>query len=111
MLPLLAAAAPVPPAQADDPIVEPVRMLAPPVPEYPNLSKRLEEQGTVLLHMHLLADGSVGEVRLHRSSGFVRLDNSALAASKTLKFAPARTRSGRAVDAEAILPVEFRLED
>lgn len=111
MLPLLATAAPASSAQGDDPIVEQLRVLAPPVPEYPSLSKRLEEQGTVRLYLHLLADGTVGEVRVQRSSGYARLDAAALEASKTLKFTPARTRSGKAADVWAILPVEFRLED
>ena len=111
MLPLLASAASAPPAQDDDPIVEQVRVLVPPAPEYPNLSKRLGERGTVQLYMHLLADGTVGEVRVQRSSGYARLDKSALEASTTLKFTPARTRSGKVVDTWAILPVDFRLED
>ncbi|MGQ5525224.1 energy transducer TonB [Chitinimonas sp. PSY-7] len=61
-----------------------------PAPVYPALSRKLGEQGRVLLSIHVLADGSVGEIQLKQSSGFSRLDEVALVTVKRWKFVPAR---------------------
>ena len=49
-----------------------------PLPVYPSISRRRREEGTVLLDLLVLADGSVSEVSIHTSSGFPRLDKAAL---------------------------------
>ncbi|HEX4843119.1 MAG TPA: energy transducer TonB [Limnobacter sp.] len=93
-----APAAPVeqakPAPEAIEPITPPSRVDASRLdaedPNYPALSRRLGEQGVVVLDIHVLADGSVGEVKLKTSSGFARLDNSAIQAVKTWKFQPAK---------------------
>ena len=58
-------------------------------PAYPLVSRKLEEQGTVLLHILVKADGRAGEVRLSRSSGHPLLDESAIAAARDWRFRPA----------------------
>ncbi|MFO7640677.1 MAG: energy transducer TonB [Candidatus Competibacteraceae bacterium] len=47
-----------------------------PAPVYPAPSRRLREEGRVLLDVYILPDGSVGQIRLRASSGFRRLDQS-----------------------------------
>lgn len=64
-----------------------------PKPVYPAVSRRLKEEGTVVLEVFIQADGSVGELRVKRSSGFTRLDEAALAAVRRWKYLPARRGS------------------
>lgn len=80
-----------------------------PKPSYPPLSRRLNEQGRVVLRVHVAADGSTLDVLLHSSSGHSRLDNSALAAVRRWKFAPARLGQD-AVAAWVRVPIEFSLQ-
>ncbi len=79
-----------------------------PAPVYPAQSKRLNETGTVILEVLVLADGSAGDVRLKTSSGFKRLDEAAVRAVKNWHFVPAK-RGGEAIDFTYDLPVEFTL--
>ena len=91
-------------------IVQPVSQASSPSPVYPAVSRRLGEEGRVILRVRVLANGEPGEVRLHKSSGFERLDAAAMAAMKQFKFNPARTRWGRAVDSWVNLPIEYVLK-
>lgn len=93
-----------------DEIVQLASFASPPRPAYPALSRRMMEQGRVELRVHVLANGDPGEVQLAKSSGFARLDASAMVAAKSFKFNPARTRSGRAVDSWMNAPSNYRLE-
>lgn len=78
-------------------------------PLYPPLSRRLGEQGHVLLRVHVARDGSATQVLLNRSSGFGRLDAAARRAVERWKFVPAR-QGEAAVDAWVIVPISFSLE-
>lgn len=49
-----------------------------PKASYPRLSKKLGEQGTVVVRVHIGADGTPLKAELKKSSGFERLDQSAL---------------------------------
>jgi protein TonB len=80
-----------------------------PAPVYPTASRRLGEQGQVLLDVHILADGRVGEIRLRRSSGFERLDNAALAAVRHWHYRPAR-RGDDAIAFWYVQPIAFTLD-
>lgn len=62
-------------------------------PVYPEMSRRLEEEGTVELEIGLLDDGSVKELSIGHSSGHRRLDEAALEAARTWRFHP-RTGGG-----------------
>jgi protein TonB len=75
---------------------------------YPPLSRRLREEGRVLLDVHILADGSVGEVRLRQSSGYERLDEAALDAVRRWRYVPAR-RGDEPVATWYVQPVAFSL--
>lgn len=61
-----------------------------PKPVYPALSQKYKEQGRVVLDVYILADGSVGEIRLKTSSGYRRLDDAAMRAVRRWKYIPAR---------------------
>ena len=58
-------------------------------PEYPLLSRRQEEEGTVHLNIKVKADGTAGEIQLKRTSGYALLDESALRAVRNWRFTPA----------------------
>jgi protein TonB len=58
-------------------------------PLYPLLSRRQEEQGTVLLRILVKADGTAGEVQIKQSSGYPLLDESSLIAVQNWRFHPA----------------------
>jgi len=75
-----------------------------PAPDYPALSRRLGEQGKVLLRVQVTADGTAGSVTLQTSSGSTRLDEATLEAVKKWRFVSAK-RSGQAVSASAFVPL------
>ena len=79
-----------------------------PKPPYPALSRRMGEEGRVVLRVHVRADGTVGDVQLHASSGSARLDQSALDTVRRWKFVPAR-RGDEAVAAWVLVPISFSL--
>ena len=70
-------------------------------PEYPAFSKRLNEQGKVVLQVVLGEDGRVANAEVKTSSGFQRLDDAALNAVKTWRCKPS-VRNGVAVRAIAL---------
>ena len=80
-----------------------------PKPVYPALSRRLGEQGNVRLSVLILADGKVGDVRLKQSSGYARLDQSAMQAVRRWQYVPAH-RGGQPVDYWYIQTIIFSLE-
>ncbi len=80
-----------------------------PAPNYPSVSRRLKEEGKVLLQVQVNADGSADAVELQTSSGYSRLDDAALEAVKKWRFSPAK-RNDQAVSASVIVPVKFSLE-
>ncbi|WP_189416820.1 energy transducer TonB [Cellvibrio zantedeschiae] len=94
--------APVVPPQAD------ASHLNNPAPVYPTQSRRLREQGTVVLEVLVKADGSLGDLRLKTSSGSDRLDEAALRAVKNWHFVPAK-RGSESIDFWYELPIEFSL--
>lgn len=63
------------------------------VPHYPALSVRHKEEGTVSLRLRVDERGRVSEVRIAQTSGFWRLDESALHAVRQWVFAPAALSS------------------
>ncbi len=81
-----------------------------PAPPYPSMSRRKGEQGRVVLRIHVGANGTANELSLASSSGFPRLDDSALATVRHWKFLPAR-QGNQAVDAWILIPVVFTLKE
>jgi protein TonB len=80
-----------------------------PAPVYPTLSRKLGEQGRVLLRVRVNPNGGADEVRLQTSSGFARLDESARATVASWRFAPAR-QGNEPVPAWVLIPVSFQLD-
>lgn len=78
-----------------------------PNPVYPALSKRLREEGTVLLRVNLDAQGIVLDLTIEKSSSFQRLDQAALEAVKQWRFIPAK-RGQEAMPSSALVPIEFK---
>ena len=82
--------------------------LSNPAPVYPSESLRHREQGAVLLRVHVSADGRALSVEIGKSSGFPRLDASAMEAVQTWKFVPAK-RGGEPIESWVEVPVIFSL--
>lgn len=80
-----------------------------PAPAYPAASRRLNEQGTVLLRVRVGRDGRARAIELLEGSGSPRLDRAASEAVRRWRFAPA-TEDGTAVDSWLRVPIAFRLE-
>ena len=80
-----------------------------PAPEYPAVSRRLGEQGRVLLDIYILPDGSVGEIKLKRSSGYARLDEAGLDAVRRWRYVPAH-RGNKPIPYWYVQPVTFSLD-
>lgn len=80
-------------------------------PPYPTASRRLAEEGAVVVHIRIGADGRVIAASLAQSSGSPRLDAAAIAhALKSWRFTPALA-DGKPVEAERDITVNFRLAD
>jgi periplasmic protein TonB len=77
-------------------------------PYYPPGEIRQGHEGTVVLSLHILADGRVGEVKLERSSGYPKLDESAVREAKRWRFVPG-TSDGTPLAMWKQVPVTFRL--
>lgn len=80
-----------------------------PRPNYPSLSRRLGEEGKVLLRVRVGTDGQPLTVKLEKSSEFARLDEAALQVVGHWRFIPAR-RGDEAVETSVIVPIVFQLE-
>ena len=119
-----------PPALPEPPpapvVVAPVPVPAPPVvpvtpplfnadyldnppPAYPALSRRLGEEGRVILRVLVSPAGRAEEVQVRSSSGYSRLDEAARDTVRGWKFVPAK-RGEQAVAAWVLVPISFRLE-
>jgi periplasmic protein TonB len=100
--PAIAAATTVQPPRAD------LAYLRNPPPPYPALSRRLREEGRVLLRVHVDEAGGVMEVSVATSSGSARLDDAAREAVRRWRFEPARSGE-RPIEGWALVPVAFEL--
>lgn len=78
-------------------------------PDYPAISRRLGEEGSVVLRVELDEAGTVAAAQVKESSGFARLDAAALAAVKRWHCQPAQ-RDGQPVRAVALQPFRFVLQ-
>jgi protein TonB len=82
--------------------------LSNPAPVYPDSAQDRGIEGTVLLHVRVLADGRAESVDIQQSSGWRILDDAALRTVRNWMFVPA-TRGGAAVDGWASVPIVFKL--
>ena len=110
--PVAIQAPPTPPAPAPAPKIIPasaVQYLEPPAPEYPRLSKRNAESGRVMVRVFIDTAGLPRNVQVGSSSGFVRLDDAAVAAVQKARFRP-YTENGQPTAAWTNVPINFELE-
>ena len=83
--------------------------LSNPKPVYPVGSRRLGEEGTVLLRVKVSPGGTPINVEIKRSCGFPRLDEAARLAVEQWRFVPAR-RGDEAVESWVSVPIVFSLQ-
>jgi protein TonB len=116
VVPQAAAEAPASRPVAAEPVAAP-KLVAPrfdaaylsnPPPAYPPLSRRLGEEGKVVLRVFVEPDGQPAQVEVRTSSGHARLDDAALGAVRRWRFVPAR-RGEAAVAAWVLVPLNFTL--
>jgi protein TonB len=106
---------PAPPAPAPPPVRTGVSIPASYAasnrkPVQPAMSLRYGEQGTVMLRVQVMADGSAGTVQVQQSSNFPMLDEAAQSAVKTWRFNPA-TVDGKPVTEWFRVPITFTLKN
>jgi len=78
-------------------------------PSYPRVARLRGQEGTCIVRVMVLPDGTVGDVALVRSSGHDVLDKAALQAVKTWRFT-AGTQDGKPVAMRVQVPITFRLK-
>jgi len=109
--------APVPPAPPAPPAPPPpiksvppsaVRYISVPKLNFPLASRRAREQGTVVLRITVDVNGRLKSARVHKSSGFERLDQQALQDIRSAHFAP-QTEDGKPVEWETLAPLGYDL--
>ena len=80
-----------------------------PRPEYPRAAREAGWEGTTVLQIVVLPDGTVGSVTVHRTSGHAVLDAAALTAVKSWQFVPARD-GNFPIRSVVRLPIRFDLK-
>lgn len=80
-----------------------------PKPPYPAISRKLREQGLVVLRACISASGALDSLEVLQGSGYSRLDQVALQTVKQWKFIPAK-RGTAPISMCYELPVKFILE-
>jgi protein TonB len=91
-------------AAGDDPV--PIQS---PAPRYPPDALRNGESGTVLLRVHVSAEGLPVAIYLVRSSRSRSLDRAATEAVKRWRFRPAQ-RNGEPVSGVVQVPISFAVD-
>ena len=86
-----------------------VQYLKPPEPVYPVVSRRLGEQGRVILRVLVGLAGEPERVEVLQSSGFPKLDGAAREATRQSRFRP-YIEDGKATPVWALIPIHFALE-
>lgn len=81
-----------------------------PRPHYPLMSRKLREQGLVMVRLCVNEQGIVGEVDVSKSSGFQGLDQSALKALSQWRFTPIASSSNSLFLQCFQTPIQFTLE-
>ncbi|KEH07996.1 hypothetical protein GY14_23395, partial [Delftia tsuruhatensis] len=79
-----------------------------PAPNYPAISRRMGEQGTVMLRIFVDAQGLPQKIEVSKSSGYDRLDQQAVDGVKNWKFVPGKS-NGTPTPMWVTVPVKFTL--
>lgn len=124
--PVVAAAEPAPDPSPSAPAAAPEAPAAPPAPRieqpssnaaylnnpspgYPPLSRRMGEEGKVVLRVLISADGKPEKIEIHKSSGYERLDRHAQDTVQRWRFVPGK-RNGVPEAMWNLVPINFVLE-
>lgn len=102
------AAGPAAPARIELPSSD-AAYLNNPRPSYPALSRRLGEQGKVVVRVLIGVDGKAQQAEIRTSSGYDRLDQAALATVRSWRYVPG-TRGGVPEAMWFNVPINFVLE-
>jgi TonB family protein len=78
-------------------------------PPYPALSKRLGEQGKVVVRVFIDTDGNATQAEIRTSSGYDRLDQTALKTAQAWKYVPGKV-NGEPKAMWFNVPINFVLE-
>ncbi|WP_297325901.1 energy transducer TonB [Nitrosomonas sp.] len=78
-------------------------------PTYPAISRRMGEEGKLVLRVELDENGHIDNAKVINSSGYERLDTAALTAVKSWQCNPS-LRNGQPVRAVALQPFNFVLQ-
>jgi protein TonB len=81
-----------------------------PKPVYPAMSRRLGEEGKVVLRVRVSVQGQPLTVEVNKSSGFPRLDDAARLAVERWRFVPAR-QGNEPIEASVLVPLNFTLSN
>lgn len=81
-----------------------------PKPVYPAMSRRLGEEGKVVLRVRVSAQGTPMAIEIRQSSGHARLDDAARAAVEHWRFVPAKQGS-EAIESSVLVPLNFTLSN
>lgn len=84
------------------------RVIQSPDPEFSDEAREYKFQGTVVVRILVDTEGKVGNIRITRPLG-LGLDEKAVEAVRTWKFAPATDKDGKPVATPASVEVNFRL--
>lgn len=109
--PKQAEAAPAPPAPTA-PIVAArfdAAYLQNPKPVYPAMSRRLGEEGRVVLKVKVSSQGLPLSIEIRQSSNFTRLDEAARSAVEHWRFVPAK-QGNETIEAWVLVPLLFSLD-
>jgi protein TonB len=107
--PVVAEVRPAPPPVAVTQPIFHADYLNNPAPDYPMQSRRLREEGKVILRVLVSTAGTADEVQIRASSGFVRLDDSARETVRRWKFIPAK-RGAEPIAAWVLVPISFGVD-
>ncbi len=80
-----------------------------PAPEYPLISRRNKEEGSIIFNINIDEAGSLTAYEIVQSSGYERLDKEAEKSLKTAKFQPA-LKNGKPVHSNFDLKITFTLK-
>ncbi len=80
-----------------------------PPPAYPRMSRRLGEQGTVLVRVFISTEGRAEKAEIRTSSGYARLDEAALETVQRWRYLPGK-RAGLPEAMWFNVPVRFVLD-
>lgn len=110
LVPVTATSAPMvpPPPKVEQPSSD-ADYLQNPKPAYPVMSKRLGEQGKVVVRVLIGVDGVAQKAEIRQSSGFDRLDQAALTTAQRWRYVPGK-RGGAPEAMWFNVPIHFILE-